>query len=122
MKKKYYKERLEKQLSQIINETLLFKMQDQRFQQAIVNATRVEINQERSTATVFISVLQEEKKNKIIKLLYNSKLFFMQAIRKKLRIKNYPALRFVLDNGEKDGQNTNNVLDLIERLSEEKNK
>ena len=62
MKKKYYKERLEKQLSQIINETLLFKMQDQRFQQAIVNATRVEINQERSTATVFISVLQEEKK------------------------------------------------------------
>ena len=46
----------------------------------------------------------------------------MQAIRKKLRIKNYPALRFVLDNGEKDGQNTNNVLDLIERLSEEKNK
>lgn len=48
MKKKYYKERLEKQLSQIINETLLFKMQDQRFQQAIVNATRVEINQELS--------------------------------------------------------------------------
>lgn len=121
MKRKYYKERLEKQLSQIINETLLFKLQDQRFQQAIVNATRVEINDERSTATVFISVLQAEKKNKIIKLLYHSRSFFMQAIKKKLRIKNYPTLRFVLDDGKKDGENSNNVLDLIERLSKEKN-
>lgn len=121
MKRKYYKERLEKQLSQIINETLLFKLQDQRFQQAIVNATRVEINDERSTATVFISVLQAEKKNKIIKLLYHSRSFFMQSIKKKLRIKNYPTLRFVLDDGKKDGENSNNVLDLIERLSKEKN-
>lgn len=97
MGKPYYTERFEKQLAQIINETLLFKIKDQRISATLINVTRIKLNKDRSIASVFVRTLEENKKNKAIKLLYHCRPFFLRAIREKLHIKRYPQLRFLFD-------------------------
>ena len=113
----YYTRRLENQIASIINESILFSIGDERIRNNVVNVTRVEINREKTVASVFICVLDASQKNKMIKMLYKCEPLMQSAIHQKLRIKRYPQLRFLLD---KEDDNDEQVRKHIEKVIQQK--
>ena len=107
------KKRLQQEYQKYISKALVTEVNDPRLQQAIIDITRVEINNEMLVATVYFTTLQSGDKNKVIKGLYSCKSFFLSLLRKKIKIGYLPDLKFFYDHREEEA---NNVLDLIETL------
>ena len=107
------KKRLEQEYQKYISKALVTEINDPRLQQAIIDITRVEINDEMSIATVYFTTLQSANKNKVIKGLYSCKAFLLLLLKKKIKIGYLPDLKFFYDNREEEA---NSVLDLIETL------
>ena len=113
------KKRLEQEYQKYISKAIVTDISDPRLQQAIIDITRVEINEEMTVATVYFLILREEDKNKVIKGLYSCKNFFLSLLKKKIKIGYLPNIKFFYDHREKE---VNNVLDLIESLKVEHDK
>ena len=108
--------KLEKQFARLISEAITLKVDDVRLSNEVISITRVEINQEKSTASVFFTLLNQSKKNKVIKVLYTSAPFLMAIIQKKLTMRNYPKLKFFYDFKENEVEK---ILNLIDKISQE---
>ena len=111
------KKRLEALYKETITEAVLFKLGDPRLQAGEVAVTKVKISDDFMTANVFFSTDGEQNPNKITKALYSAAPIFFHALKSKVKIKFLPKMEFHFD---KELEKAKDVVDLIERLSEEK--
>ena len=110
------KKRLETTYRQVISELLLFEMADSRVTPGSITITRVHINQNLTEAEVYFTSMLPENPNKLTKALYSAESFFLATLKKKVKIKYLPKIKFRYD---RETIETNNMLDLIDRLSKD---
>ncbi len=79
---------------------------------SLITVTRVEVSDDGKYATIFFSVLPEDKENAAQDFVKRKRSDFKQHLMKETRLGRIPFLSFELDLGEKNRQ-------LIDRLSNE---
>jgi ribosome-binding factor A len=82
-----------------------------------VTVTGCEITNDLSFAKVYVTVLDNEKKNDIMKSLNGAKSFVRGEISKRVEIRHTPELRFIFDDSIDYG---NKIEKIIKELHEEK--
>ena len=92
----YRKERLEKTIRMIVAESLIKDIKDPRI--GFVTVTGVELNRDKTIATVSVSIMGDEKiKRKTLNGLNSAKGFFQFKIGKSIKTRNTPKIKFELD-------------------------
>jgi ribosome-binding factor A len=114
---KIRKKKIEKAIAKNISEILLIKMNDQRFKNEMISIHHVEVTDDLAIASVFFNLYNLDKKNKIIKALYQAIPFLHHHLRKKITIKKIPQLKFFYN--YEDREKNSEVVKLIEKLSTE---
>lgn len=81
-----------------------------------VTVTGCEITNDLSFAKVYVTVLDDEKKNDIMKSLDKAKSYIRGQLSKRVEIRHTPELRFIFDKSIEYG---NNIERIIHNLHEE---
>jgi ribosome-binding factor A len=114
MAKGYRKERLEREMLRQISEIITFKMKDPRV--GMTTVTRVELSPDFAFAKVFVSHLGDKKaKENVVALLNKARGFVQSMLRKGLKIRQLPEIRFVLDKGLENVQQVERIFKSLER-------
>ncbi len=114
----YRKERLEKSIQRIVAESLIRDIKDPRI--GFVTVTEVELNRDKSVASVYVSVFGSEKEKKSSMAgLVSASGFIQFKVGKNIRMRNTPKIRFYLDKSIEEGTE---MIGLLNRLEEERPK
>lgn len=106
--------RLEKTYMQVISKAIVSELDDARFEGEYITVTRVEFSDEVDETIVFITMLNPNHKNKVIKALYCAAPYFLNILKNKIKIKYLPPMKFRYD--EKDAK-AMEVMTLIDDIS-----
>ncbi|MDD3046501.1 MAG: 30S ribosome-binding factor RbfA [Candidatus Pacebacteria bacterium] len=110
----YKKEKLnniiQKELAQIFLKELDFSSN------VVVTITRVEVSLNGFSAKVFVSVLPEENKDFVFKVLNNNIYSFQQKINKKLKIRPVPRIEYAEEKRTKEAAKIEEILKKIKDL------
>ena len=98
---------------QVLSEALIFSIGDRRLGAGIV-IERVEITDDLSKADIFFSSYDPVNKNKVVKAFYSAVPLFFSLLKKKVKIKQFPKMKFHYDQKQKEADR---VIDLIEDIS-----
>jgi len=109
---------LEEDYRRVLSEAVAQKISDPRLSGKFITITRVEVNTDFTIASVFFTVYNDEHINKIIKGFYAAEYFLLNILRRKIRIKYLPSMRFFYDRQTKEADR---VTRLIDDLSAEYN-
>jgi ribosome-binding factor A len=109
-------ERVEELIRQEVSEILREKVADPRI--GFVSITGVEVSPDLENASVFISILGDEKqKTEALRGLYSATRFVRGELGHRLELRLVPKLRFIRDDSLERGSR---VLSLINKLEHEK--
>ena len=97
----------EKEISKIL--AMEVKNPDVKF----VTVTGCEISNDLSVAKVYFTVLDEDKKEVIIKALDKSKSFIIGEISKRVEMRHTPEIRFIFDESIEYGKKIDSIIDKI---------
>lgn len=115
----YRKERLEKMILMIIGDSLLKDVKDPRI--GFVTVTDVELNKDKSVATVLVSIMGDDKtKQKTMTGLNSAKGYLQHAIGKNIQMRNTPKIRFLIDTSIEEGSEMVNILNNLEEERKDK--
>lgn len=114
----YRKERLEKMIRMIIGDSLLKDIKDPRI--GFVTVTEVELNKDKSLATVRVSIMGDDKaKQKSMTGLNSAKGYLQYAIGKNIQMRNTPRIRFIIDTSiEEASEMVNKLTKLKEEIKD----
>ncbi|OON91502.1 MAG: ribosome-binding factor A [Candidatus Epulonipiscium fishelsonii] len=107
-------EEIRKELADLIRE----EIKDPRVNDAMVSITTVETTNDLKHAKVFISVLQDDKKDDALEGLQASSKFIRKEIARRINLRNTPEFTFKLDTSIEYGMKMSKV---IEEVMKEKN-
>ena len=105
-------QRVESLLKEELNKIILKEME---FPDTLVTITEVKIQKDLDYATINISVLPNEKSDKVLKNLEKSRGYLQHLLLKKINIKPMPEIRFNLDIGFKKAAEVEKALLEIEK-------
>ena len=115
----YRKERLEKMIHMIIGDSLLKDIKDPRI--GFVTVTEVELNKDKSLATVHVSIMGDDRtKQKTMTGLNSAKGFLQYAIGKNIQMRNTPRIRFIIDTSIEEASEMVNRLNNLEEERKER--
>ncbi len=101
----------------VIGEIILAKISDPRIDPARVSVTRVQTADDFLSATVFVSVLGEEKQQKLaLAALQHAAGHVQELMMRQIDLRNTPVLTFRLD---KQFKKTLQTLQILQKVSEE---
>lgn len=86
-------EEIRKEISEIIRE----EIKDARIKNTMVSITAVDTTTDLKNAKVFISVLQDNKKDEALEVLIDSSKFIRKELARRINLRNTPELTFKLD-------------------------
>jgi len=110
-------ERINNLIRNTIGELLLSKMSDPRIDPALVSVTHVQTADDLLSAKVFVSVLGEEKKQKLtLEALRHASGHIQELMMRQIQLRSTPILRFELDTKFKE---TLKTLEILQKVSEE---
>ncbi len=116
MAKGYRKERLEKELLRQLGEIVAHRMKDPRISLATV--TRVELSPDLAFAKVYVTLMGGDKaKEQGVSLLNKARAYVQSVLKKEIRIRVLPELRFIRDKGI---ENVHRVEKIFKELAREK--
>lgn len=118
MRKGYKADRLAGVIQKVIGETLIHKIKDPRFESAMTSVTAVEVTNDGSFATVFLSVLpmgvqnadETVVQNEILEAMQDSKGLFKKEISSHVKVRHLPELIFKIDNSLEYGRHIEELL------------
>ena len=84
----------------------------------LITVTRVETTPNLAESTVFVSVMPEQKEEKILGILEKNVYFLQQKINERLRMRPIPRIGF---RGEEKTKEAARIEKILERLKKEKN-
>ncbi len=108
-------ETLRKELSEIIR----VEIKDPRVSEAMVSVTHVEATNDLKTAKVFISVLQNNKKQDVLDGLNVASGYIRKEIAKRINLRNTPEMIFKLDESIEYGMKMSKVIDEVMKESKQ---
>ena len=110
-------ERLGNVLHKEISNILLTEIKDEDLR--FVTITKVDLSSDLSYAKVYFTVLNDDKKDKVLKDLNKAKGFIRSILMKrKIEMRIMPELNFIYDDSIEYG---NNIEKIIEKINQEKN-
>ncbi|MEE3342979.1 MAG: 30S ribosome-binding factor RbfA [Bacilli bacterium] len=106
-------ERLEHKFAIEISTIIKEEIKDDRI--SFVTVTDVDITNDLSFAKVYITVLDDSKKDETLKVLNHASKFIEKEMCKRVEVRKMPELKFVYDESIEYG---NNIERIIERINE----
>ena len=107
-------ERLEHKFAIEISIILKEEIKDEK--KNIVTVTDVDITNDLSFAKVYITVLDETKKEEVLKVLNKASKFIEHELCKRVEVRKMPELKFLYDDSIEYG---NNIEQIIERINKD---
>ncbi len=105
-------ERLANVLSKEISNILMLEVKDEDIK--FVTITHVDLSSDLSYAKVYCTVLEDEKKDKILKDLNNAKGFIRsELIKRKIEMRKIPELTFIYDESIEYGNKIEKIIEEI---------
>lgn len=105
-------DRLEHKFAIEISTIIEEEIKDERID--FVTVTAVSITNDLSFAKVYVTVLNDEKKEETLKALNNASKFIEMELSKRVEIRKMPELKFVYDESI---EYSNNIESIIERIN-----
>jgi ribosome-binding factor A len=111
---KWHNERLRERLRQEIGEVIAHEVRDPRIP-GVVTITDLKLAADNRNATVFVSILGDEKeKAEAVLVLNKAAPFIQRMVAGRISVKHFPHLYFKLDNSIEQGQRINELLKEIQ--------
>ena len=107
-------EEIRKELSEIVRN----EIKDPRVSEAMISVVDVETTTDLKTAKVFISVLQENKKQDVLEGLNAASGYIRKEIARRINLRNTPEFVFKLDESIEYGMKMSRVIDSIMKDSD----
>ena len=121
MAKGYRAGRLGEEIRKITGNMLLFELKDPRLQGKMVSVSDVEVSDDGSYATIYLSVLgksisedaEEEEKNDILKAMKSASGTIRREIGRNIKVRHVPELSFKIDNSIEYGRHMSKIIDSL---------
>ncbi len=102
--------RVNEEIRREIAELVRDQIKDPRVDGAMISVTAVETTNDLKSAKVFISVLQEEKKEDVVEALQAASGFIRKEVARRINLRNTPELSFKIDNSIEYGMKMSQVI------------
>lgn len=127
MARSYRKGRLGEEIKKIIGDLLLNGLRDPRLRGRIVSVTDVEVSEDGSYATAYLSVLggspssetEQAVKDEVLDAMKKASGFIRRDIGSKIKIRHVPELSFRIDESMEYGRRMSRILDSLDIPSDE---
>lgn len=106
-------ERLENDFVEEISKIIKMEVKDKRID--FVTVTDVHITNDLSFAKVYITTLDESKKDEVVKVLNRASNFIERELSKRIEIRKMPNITFVYDNSIEYGNKIEHIIDEINK-------
>ena len=121
MAKGYRASRLAEEIRKITGNMLLFELKDPRLKGKMVSVSGVDVSDDGSYATVYLSVLgksisddaDEKEKDDILKAMKSASGVIRREIGKNIKLRHVPELSFKIDNSIEYGRHMSKIIDSL---------
>lgn len=107
-------ERINHMIQEEISKILMLEIKDEDIK--FVTVTACDTSTDLSYCKVYVTVLNEEKKETTLKSLNNASSFIRGLLAKKIQIRHIPELKFIYDDSIEYG---NHIEDILDKINEE---
>lgn len=122
MAKGYRAGRLAEEIRKITGNMLLFELKDPRLKGKMVSVSGVDVSDDGSYATVYLSVLgksisddaDEKEKDDILKAMKSASGVIRREIGKNVKLRHVPELSFKIDNSIEYGRHMSKIIDSLD--------
>lgn len=121
MAKGYRAGRLAEEIRKITGNMILFELKDPRLQGKMVSVSGVDVSDDGSYATVYLSVLgksisedaEESEKDDILKAMKSASGTIRREIGRNVKLRHVPELSFRIDNSIEYGRHMSKIIDSL---------
>ncbi len=104
-------ERINHMIMEEVSKILMLEVKDERFK--FVTVTDCDTSNDLSYCKVYVTVLEQEKKDETLKALNNASGFIRGELAKRIEIRNIPELKFIYDESVFYGEKIDKIIDEI---------
>ena len=104
-------ERINHIIMEEVSKILMLEVKDERFK--FVTVTDCDTSNDLSYCKVYVTVLEQEKKDETLKALNNASGFIRGELAKRIEIRNIPELKFIYDESVFYGEKIDKIIDEI---------
>ena len=105
-------ERINHMIMEEVSKILMLEVKDERFK--FVTVTDCDTSNDLSYCKVYVTVLEQEKKEETLKALNNASGFIRGELAKRIEIRNIPELKFIYDESVSYGEHIDSIIDEID--------
>ena len=102
-------ERINHMIMEEVSKILMLEVKDERFK--FVTITDCDTSNDLSYAKIYVTVLEEEKKEETLKALNKASSFIRGELAKRIDIRNIPELKFYYDESISYGEKIDKIID-----------
>ena len=104
-------ERINHMIMEEVSKILMLEVKDERFK--FVTVTDCDTSNDLSYCKVYVTVLEQEKKEETLKALNNASGFIRGELAKRIEIRHIPELKFIYDESVSYGEKIDKIIDEI---------
>ena len=104
-------ERINHMIMEEVSKILMLEVKDERFK--FVTVTDCDTSNDLSYCKVYVTVLEQEKKEETLKALNNASGFIRGELAKRIEIRHIPELKFIYDESVSYGEHIDRIIDEI---------
>ena len=104
-------ERINHMIMEEVSKILMLEVKDERFK--FVTVTDCDTSNDLSYCKVYVTVLEQEKKEETLQALNNASGFIRGELAKRIEIRNIPELKFIYDESVFYGEKIDKIIDEI---------
>ncbi len=104
-------ERINHMIMEEVSKILMLEVKDERFK--FVTVTDCDTSNDLSYSKIYVTVLEQEKKEETLKALNKASSFIRGELAKRIEIRNIPELKFLYDESISYGEHIDSIIDKI---------
>ena len=104
-------ERINHMIMEEVSKILMLEVKDERFK--FVTVTDCDTSNDLSYSKIYVTVLDQEKKDETLKALNNASSFIRGELAKRIEIRHIPELKFLYDESVSYGEHIDKIIDKI---------
>ncbi len=104
-------ERINHMIMEEVSKILMLEVKDERFK--FVTVTDCDTSNDLSYSKIYVTVLDQEKKDETLKALNNASSFIRGELAKRIEIRHIPELKFLYDESISYGEHIDEIIDKI---------
>ena len=104
-------ERINHMIMEEVSKILMLEVKDERFK--FVTVTDCDTSSDLSYCKIYVTVLEQEKKEETLKALNNASSFIRGELAKRIEIRHIPELKFIYDESIFYGEKIDKIIDEI---------